>query len=65
MGLYAVRFLQDFSHVHRDAIEACDGLDGAEGDACFLTFGLDCQQTRRWFSTVATLESALALPGVE
>lgn len=49
----------------RDAIEACEGLDGTEGDACFLTFGLDCHQTRRWFSTVATLESALALPDEE
>lgn len=47
----------------RDAIEACEGLDGAEADACFLVFGLDCEQTRRWYPTVASLESALALPG--
>lgn len=46
----------------RDAMEVCSGLTGAEGDACFLVFGLDCHQTKKWFPIVDKLESQLELP---
>ncbi len=46
----------------RDAIEACNGLAGEEAEACFLVFGLDCNQTRKNFATVARLEAALDIP---
>jgi hypothetical protein len=46
----------------RDAIEACNGLEGEEAEACFLVFGLDCSQTRKNFATVAKLEAALDIP---
>lgn len=46
----------------RDAMEACSNLVGAEADACFLVYGLDCQQTKKWFPVVDRLETQLQIP---
>lgn len=46
----------------RDAIETCGGLGGAEAEACFLVFGLDCHQTKKWYPVVSNLERQLELP---
>eukprot|EP00208_Stichococcus_sp_RCC1054_P005558 CAMPEP_0206148750 /NCGR_PEP_ID=MMETSP1473-20131121/37415_1 /ASSEMBLY_ACC=CAM_ASM_001109 /TAXON_ID=1461547 /ORGANISM="Stichococcus sp, Strain RCC1054" /LENGTH=163 /DNA_ID=CAMNT_0053546173 /DNA_START=701 /DNA_END=1192 /DNA_ORIENTATION=- len=46
----------------RDAIETCSGKEGAEAEACFLLFGLDSQQTKKWYPIVSSLERQLELP---
>lgn len=43
-------------------MEVCEGLAGAESDACFLVFGLDGHQTKKWFPIVDKLETQLQLP---